>query len=379
MATTVLVVDDEAPIRYLCRVNLEAAGVEVLEAPDRQSGLEAARRHLPDMILLGVMMPGLDGWTVAERLQRDERTRYIPIVCLTARSKYRDRLRGLELGAVDYITKPFNPLDLAPHLEATLTRIRRGEREDLRSEKTTEIQGLIEEDPAGPDGPSVRPDPSKREPRAVSRSGAAVRSESQRQRNVLGVKWIVSAIVIAAAAAGTAYITFVDPRWRVDDEASAAWTRDCMRRAGFTYDPTSDRLSSGLDVRASQVAAYNQPGPGNSTPTLRVTVFRGQHDDLAAKVAPVVRATVRKWAITRAAQGGLPERNMDQKKLRKGVQSSVVLRDGVLVGYLGNESGSFYASAKARRPVLECVVTIRKSAWGGLALFDQTKIEHPFL
>ena len=108
-----LVIDDEAPIRLLCRVNLEAEGIEVLEAPEGETGLELAKRERPDAILLDVMMPGLDGWAVAERLLSDEDTRAIPIIFLTARADLRDRVRGLDAGGLDYVTKPFNPVDLA--------------------------------------------------------------------------------------------------------------------------------------------------------------------------------------------------------------------------------------------------------------------------
>src|SRR5919198_3595169 len=94
----VLVIDDEAPIRLLCRVNLEAENMEVLEASDGPTGLEKAQNEGPDVILLDVMMPGLDGWQVAEELLGDERTSAIPIVFLTARAEVRDRARGLDLG-----------------------------------------------------------------------------------------------------------------------------------------------------------------------------------------------------------------------------------------------------------------------------------------
>jgi DNA-binding response OmpR family regulator len=150
----VLVIDDEAPIRLLCQVNLEAEGMQVLEASDGELGLDAARRELPDVILLGVMMPRLDGWIVAERLRQDEATRDIPVIFLSARSKYGDRLRGLELGAVDYITKPFNPLELPARVEATLARTSRGEREALRAENVAAVERLIENDPKGADGPT---------------------------------------------------------------------------------------------------------------------------------------------------------------------------------------------------------------------------------
>jgi|SRR6478735_3987248 len=143
--TTVLVIDDEAPIRLLCRVNLEAEGMPVLEARDGPSGLETARSETPDVILLDVMMPGLDGWGVAEALLEDARTAEIPIIFLTARAEFRDRARGLDIGGVDYITKPFNPVELAPLVRALLDRLERGERDELRREKLTELRGLMAE------------------------------------------------------------------------------------------------------------------------------------------------------------------------------------------------------------------------------------------
>jgi len=142
--TTVLVIDDEEPIRLLCSVNLAAEGIEVLEAADGPSGLEQAREHRPDVVLLDVMMPGLDGWQVAERLLEDDRTSGIPIIFLTARAEFRDRARGLDIGGIDYVTKPFNPLELAPLVRALLDRIDRGERDELRVEKLAELRTLIE-------------------------------------------------------------------------------------------------------------------------------------------------------------------------------------------------------------------------------------------
>jgi DNA-binding response OmpR family regulator len=143
--TRVLVIDDEAPIRLLCRVNLEAEGMSVLEAGDGPSGLAKASSEQPDVILLDVMMPGLDGWGVAEALLEDERTVGIPIIFLTARAEFRDRARGLDIGGVDYITKPFNPVELAPLLRALLERLERGERDELRREKLTELRALMAE------------------------------------------------------------------------------------------------------------------------------------------------------------------------------------------------------------------------------------------
>jgi DNA-binding response OmpR family regulator len=143
--TRVLIIDDEAPIRLLCRVNLEAEGMDVLEAADGLTGLELARTSHPDVVLLDVMMPGLDGWAVAQELVDDVETDVIPIVFLTARAEFRDRARGLDIGGVDYITKPFNPLELAPLVRDLLDRIDRGERDELRREKLDDLRALMEE------------------------------------------------------------------------------------------------------------------------------------------------------------------------------------------------------------------------------------------
>jgi two-component system, OmpR family, alkaline phosphatase synthesis response regulator PhoP len=144
--TRVLVIDDEAPIRLLCRVNLEAEGMQVLEASDGPTGVARARGESPDVILLDVMMPGLDGWRVAEQLLLDPATERIPIIFLTARAEFRDRARGLDIGGVDYVTKPFNPLELAELVEDVLARVDRGERDELRHEKLQELRSLMEEE-----------------------------------------------------------------------------------------------------------------------------------------------------------------------------------------------------------------------------------------
>jgi DNA-binding response OmpR family regulator len=144
MATKVLVIDDEAPIRLLCRVNLEAEGMEVIEAADGPSGLERARADAPDVILLDVMMPGLDGWRVAEELLDNTGTEDIPIIFLTARAELRDRARGIDLGGVDYVTKPFNPVELAPLVRDLLSRVSRGERDELRREKLSDLRAALE-------------------------------------------------------------------------------------------------------------------------------------------------------------------------------------------------------------------------------------------
>ena len=140
----VLVIDDEAPIRLLCRVNLEAEGIEVAEAGDGEEGLELARSEEPDAILLDVMLPGLHGWAVAERLLEDEKTSGIPVIFLTARADLRDRARGMDLGGIDYVTKPFNPVELAPLVRDVVAAVERGDRETLRREKLAELRALFD-------------------------------------------------------------------------------------------------------------------------------------------------------------------------------------------------------------------------------------------
>jgi len=130
-ARRVLVIDDERSIRLLCRVNLAAAGMDVLEAADGREGLELARKERPDLVLLDVMMPQLDGWAVARELAADEQTRDIPIVFLTARADPADRRLGEQLGGVGYVVKPFDPVTIGDLVEDVLARIERGERDQL--------------------------------------------------------------------------------------------------------------------------------------------------------------------------------------------------------------------------------------------------------
>lgn len=119
--------------------------MQVREAEDGLRGLAAAREERPDVILLDVMMPGMDGWQVLEELLADEQTQDIPIVFLTARAELRDQARGLELGGVDYVTKPFNPIDLAPLVENLVARVARGESQELRRERLAELRHMLVE------------------------------------------------------------------------------------------------------------------------------------------------------------------------------------------------------------------------------------------
>lgn len=133
-APLVLLVDDERAIRTICRVNLEGDGLAVSEATDGSEALEAVRQVRPSLVLLDVMMPGIDGWGVAEELAADEATREIPVVFLSARAAQEDRVHAQELGAVGYVVKPFDPLELAERVRDVLDRVARGEREQLNRE-----------------------------------------------------------------------------------------------------------------------------------------------------------------------------------------------------------------------------------------------------
>ncbi len=118
--TKVLLIEDEAPVRLVIRVNLELAGIEVVEAAEGGTGLELARSRKPDLILLDAVLPGLDGWQIARELLTDPATREIPVVFLSAHADSSTREQALRLGALDYITKPFDPLSLPARIAELL-------------------------------------------------------------------------------------------------------------------------------------------------------------------------------------------------------------------------------------------------------------------
>ncbi len=122
MARSILIIDDEPDIVRLLDFNLTKADYAVLTAKDGESGLALARKHAPDAILLDVMMPGLDGLEVCKRLRSDPATARIPILMLTAKAEEGDRVVGLELGADDYVTKPFAIRELLARVKALLRR-----------------------------------------------------------------------------------------------------------------------------------------------------------------------------------------------------------------------------------------------------------------
>jgi CheY-like chemotaxis protein len=118
----ILFVDDEPAIRLLCRVNLQADGFAVKEAADGASAMRMAHEWHPDLILLDVMMPGEDGFAVAERIRDDPKLTGVRVLFLTARADIGDHERSRGTGAVGHVTKPFNPSDLGDEVRAALTR-----------------------------------------------------------------------------------------------------------------------------------------------------------------------------------------------------------------------------------------------------------------
>ena len=117
-APQVLVVDDDADILALVTTRLSRAGYRVLSARDGAEGLKLALEHVPDVIVLDVTMPLMDGYEVTEELRKLEQTRNLPVLLLTARAAERDVERGVAAGATDYLTKPFSPQELATRVAA---------------------------------------------------------------------------------------------------------------------------------------------------------------------------------------------------------------------------------------------------------------------
>ena len=131
MTEKVLIIDDEAHIVELIRYNLQASGFVTIQAYNGIDGLELAKQEIPDLVILDLMLPGIDGLEVCKRLRRDEKLKNIPIIMLTARSEEIDKILGLELGADDYITKPFSVRELNARVKALL---RRSNSQDIETE-----------------------------------------------------------------------------------------------------------------------------------------------------------------------------------------------------------------------------------------------------
>lgn len=138
MAATILVVEDDPSIRELLTINLESAGHQVIQAASAEAAESLIKDSLPDLILLDWMLPGRPGPQLASRLRETPRTRDVPIIMLTARADEQDRITGLDVGADDYIVKPFSPRELIARIKAVLRR-----RKPQLTEEPVEAQGLI--------------------------------------------------------------------------------------------------------------------------------------------------------------------------------------------------------------------------------------------
>lgn len=138
MSTRVLVVEDEAPIRDMLSFMLEQKGFESIEAVDFSDAVQKVKEPYPDLILLDWMLPGGSGLQFIKLLKQEELTRNIPIVMLTARGEEEDKVKGLEVGADDYITKPFSPKELIARIKAVMRRTTPTATEDI-----IDVQGLM--------------------------------------------------------------------------------------------------------------------------------------------------------------------------------------------------------------------------------------------
>ena len=137
MPANILLVEDEPAIQELIAANLARAGHHVVRANDAESAQRIVREALPDLVLLDWMLPGASGVEFARRLRADERTRDIPIIMLTARGEEQDKVTALEIGADDYVTKPFSPRELVARIKAVLRR-----RAPQTTEDVVELGGL---------------------------------------------------------------------------------------------------------------------------------------------------------------------------------------------------------------------------------------------
>jgi DNA-binding response OmpR family regulator len=150
---TVLVVDDDPVILKLLEVNFEMEGFQVVRAADGAEGLERAREVLPDIVVLDVMMPRMTGYEVAKALREDGHTAHIPIIFVTARAQSSDVEKGMELGVEDYVTKPFDPLELIDRVNSLLARSQAAAADTESEEPSNEpVAEPVEEPPPAASG-----------------------------------------------------------------------------------------------------------------------------------------------------------------------------------------------------------------------------------
>lgn len=136
---TIMIVDDEPAIREMVDFALRKAGFETVLAADAREALEGVADSKPDLLLLDWMLPDISGVEIARRLKKDELTSKLPIIMLTARTEENDKIRGLEVGADDYVTKPFSPRELIARIQAVLRRFEPQSTEDVLSVGNLEL------------------------------------------------------------------------------------------------------------------------------------------------------------------------------------------------------------------------------------------------
>ncbi len=141
--STILVVDDEKHIVELVKFNLEKDGYQVLVAQDGLEAYNTAKKEKPDLIILDVMLPEMDGFEVCRIIQKDREIGEIPIIILTAKSEEIDKILGLEIGADDYITKPFSPRELLARVKARLRRAYKKQYSSETADGPISINGLV--------------------------------------------------------------------------------------------------------------------------------------------------------------------------------------------------------------------------------------------
>jgi len=139
--TSILIIEDEEDIRELVKYNLQRENFDVLEAESGEEGLKLVERVMPDLVLLDLMLPGKDGLEICRMLKRNPRTQNIPVVMMTARGEESDIITGLELGADDYVVKPFSPKVLGARVKAVLRR--KASTPELAPEDVIKIYDLV--------------------------------------------------------------------------------------------------------------------------------------------------------------------------------------------------------------------------------------------
>ncbi len=141
----VLVIDDEPGIIEIIETNLEGDGFEVISASNGKEGLEKIKNEAPELVVLDVMMPEMDGWEVLRSIEQDPNTAGLPVIMLTAKAADEDYIHGLEEGAVEYITKPFLPLELANRIKITLMVLNPRMRDERRKNLINKRKRLMEQ------------------------------------------------------------------------------------------------------------------------------------------------------------------------------------------------------------------------------------------